>query len=276
MTKTNLTGVGDLIRRALTAFHHEGADRLFFYGVRYLSWNLRFHRLIRSFPEPVRTIIFKLIRYLVRNAIWLLKNRYPKKYTDADPYKCIYVDPSNIEYTTGDMGSKRRGWVVGGDWDQDGDRYMDRTIAKAIKQHFVDKMEWNETILSNKYSQQQFKERTDAIEQLYQHIHHNGYKSQRQLLEEDPEAAWSGLNDTMHPLANEVTVDIGRDGEILWNMCGQHRLAIAKVLDINYIPVQIMRRHANWQAVRETIREDDLISIEPYHLHPDLVDLTKS
>lgn len=272
MTKANFTGVEGALKRSLKICYCEGADRLFFYTVRYVSWKVRFHRFVRSLPGPVKAGVFKLIRFILRKFIRLLYKRYPEKYTDADPYKYIYVDPSEIEYTTGEIFSKRRGWVVDGDWDLNGDRYMDRTFASAIEQRFVDGLDWEETVLIYKYEGRIFEERTEAIERLYRNIREDGYKSQRQLLEEDPEAAWNGLNDAMHPLLNEVAVDIGREGELLWNICGQHRLAIARILDVDRIPVQVFRRHAEWQRLRNAVGEGKQPP-ESLRDHPDLQDV---
>ena len=107
---------------------------------------------------------------------------------------------------------------------------MERPRPKAIEQHFHTGLDWSETVLADVHDEAEFRRRADAIDQLYQQICDGGYKSQRQLIKESPKTAWNGLNDAMHPLANEIAVDVGRDGQLLWNMCGQHRLAIAKIL----------------------------------------------
>ena len=149
---------------------------------------------------------------------------------------------------------------------------MYRTLPKAIEQRFADGLEWGETVLGDRYDMGTLEDRGKEIDRLYRHVRDDGYKSQRQLVEQSPGAAWKGLNDAMHPLANEIAVDIGRDGEFLWNMCGQHRLAIAKVLEIDRIPVQVFRRHAQWQAIRDRARRGEEIPKE-FCDHPDLVDV---
>ncbi|WP_143420329.1 hypothetical protein [Halorubrum vacuolatum] len=209
---------------------------------------------------------------LVRMAISAFRTIYPEKYTDADPYKIIHVDPDAIAYTSGERSSKRRGWVVDGDWDLGGDPFMQRTRPRAIAQRVNEGMAWEVTALTDKYDPAEVAERGVKMEALYSRIRTEGYRSQRQLLETDPEAAWSGLNDTMHPLANEVAVDIGRHGELRWNMCGQHRLAFARVLDLDRIPVQVFRRHAEWQKIRDRVRRGEDIP-EEFRAHPDLADL---
>ncbi len=272
MGKIDFFSFLNLIKKSVKTLETEGADRLLLYGIRYLSWKGQLHRLVRTLPNPIATVVYLLIRETVRQTIWLLNKIYPHKYTDADPYKRIYIDPSEIEYTSGKIFSKRRGWVVDGEWDQNGDRYMNRTFASAIEQRFIEGLDWEETVLADKYQGQKFDRRSTAIDRLYQNIRENSYKSQRQLLQQDPEAAWVSLNDAMHPLANEIAVDIGRNGELLWNICGQHRLAIAKILDIDQIPVQVFRRHAKWQEFRNAAKEEKRLP-ESVCDHPDLQDV---
>lgn len=275
MGKVEFSGFRAVLEHSLTTLRTEGLDRLFLYGARYLSWKLRLHHFVRSLPHPIAAAVYVLIRGAVRRTVWLLNRIAPQKYTDTDPYKRICVDPSLIEYTTGEIFSKRRGWVVDGEWDRAGEPYMERPFAKAIEQRFVEGFEWDETVLGDRYDKATLENRGEEIDQLYQHIRDDGYKSQRQLLEESPEAAWNGLNDAMHPLANEIAVDIGRDGEILWNICGQHRLAIAKVLGVDRIPVQVFRRHVEWQKVRDAVRQGEDLP-ERLREHPDLRDVIEN
>jgi len=203
---------------------------------------------------------------LLRTNRWL----FPGRYTDADPYKTIYVDPNEIQMTSGDPFSKRRGWVVDGDWDKQGKPFNELQYPKAIRQRFVDGLDWEETDLMEKNDRKKLIKRGREIDALYHKIKQNRYFSQNQLLKKDPEVAWQGLNDAMHPLGNEVTIDIGRNGEFLWNICGQHRLAIAQILNLDQIPVQVFRRHTKWQEIRENIRK----GTEEYSTnHPDLADL---
>lgn len=275
MGKITFSGVLDVVKYSVAVLRHEGLDRVLLYGARYLCWKLRFERAVQDFPSPLPMVVYHLIKSSVRWRVNLLNKLYPNKYTDADPYKCLFVDPDSIENTTGEIFSKRRGWVVDGDWDTVGEPYMQRAFATAIQQRFDQGLNWEETTLADKYDAETLENRGEAIDQLYQHILDNGYKSQRQLLKQSPETAWDGLNDAMHPLANEIAVDIGRDGELLWNICGQHRLAIAKVLDIDQIPVQVFRRHADWQDVRDNVREDSVVPPE-IEKHPDLQDILNS
>jgi len=271
MISKYLKFVNRVVQKVIRSIITLGLDRTFLLGLRYVSWNVNYHNLIKSLPNKASYFIFLFTSSFVRIIVKLFRTIRPWKYTDADPYKIIYVDPSDIEFTTGEIYSKRRGWVVDGEWDKQGTQYMDRTYARAITERFEDGLKWEDTILAEKYDPSTLAKRGREIDSLYRSIRDNGYKSQKELLKQDPEAAWKGLNDAMHPLANEIAVDIGRNGELLWNICGQHRLAIAKVLGLEQIPVQVFRRHAKWQAIRENVCQS---SGNHSPEHPDLVDLT--
>ena len=275
MGKITFSGVLDVIKYSVAVLRHEGLDRVLLYGARYLCWNLQFERAVQDFPSPLPMVVYHLIKSSVRWRVNLLNKLYPNKYTDADPYKRIFVDPASIENTTGERSSKRRGWVVDGDWDTVGEPYMQRAVPTAIQQRFDQGLNWEKTVLADRYDGETLESCGQAIDRLYQHIRDDGYKSQRQLLKQSSETAWDGLNDAMHPLANEIAVDIGRDGELLWNMCGQHRLAIAKVLDIDKVCVQVFRRHTGWQQIRDQVRKTGDVP-DKFSNHPDLYDLTDS
>ncbi|GAB7091208.1 hypothetical protein JCM18237_14790 [Halorubrum luteum] len=251
--------------------YHE-LDRIGLLGCRFVSYRTDFHRRVASMPPRIATWVFLTFVALYKCVVSFLRRVAPGRWTDADPYKYIYVDPSDIEHATERNFSKRRGWVVDGPWDKKRISYMNRPNPRAIEQRFVQGCEWEDTVLAKKYDREEFIERSDAIERLYRQIRDEGYKSQCELLSESPEAAWNDLNDAMHPLANEIAVDIGRNGELLWNICGQHRLAIAKVLDIDRIPVQVFRRHAKWQGLRNAAREGKDLP-ESVRDHPDLQDV---
>lgn len=247
-------------------------DRLFLLGMRYLSCSIEFHDRVSSVDPRIAALIYSGTATGVRAVLTGFRKLVPTKYTDADPYKSFSADPNNIRKTTGEPFSKRRGWVVDGNWDRQGQKFMDRVCPKAIKQHTINGLEWDETILADHYTGEKYQRRRERIENIYNSIRAEGYQSQRELLSQNPDTAWNGLNDAMHPLANEIAVDIGRNGELLWNMCGQHRLAIAKVLEVDEVYVQVFRRHAEWQEIREKARMGS--EVPPgVRNHPDLRDI---
>lgn len=247
-------------------------DRLLFLTCRWISWKVRLHQRVGPLPPSISEYIFLTIRFTIKYTVTIFRSLFPARYTDADPYKNVYVDPASIVLISGKSPSKRRGWVCKGTWDLTEKEFMNRTYPAAIRQRFRDGSPWVETPLTEKYTGDELRARGSEIDDLYGEIQEHGYRSQSELLRESPEVAWRGLNDAMHPLVNEITVDIGRDGELLWNIGGQHRLAIAKVLDIDAVPVQVFRRHKEWQKIRERARRGEEVP-ERFREHPDLQDV---
>lgn len=59
-------------------------------------------------------------------------------------------------------------------------------------------------------------------------------------------------------------MNVHRNGELAKSGSCNHRLSIAKLADVDEIPVLVRVRHADWQAVRDELRRAD---------SPDLADL---
>lgn len=100
-----------------------------------------------------------------------------------------------------------------------------------------------------------------GYEQLYETIREDGYKTQSEL-------ASSGS------IFDEINICIGQDGEIIVKH-GHHRASIAKVLELETVPVYVRARHSQWQQLRDEIWEAETASTlserAREHLdHPDM------
>ncbi len=201
------------------------------------------------------------------------------RYTDADPCKLLWVEPSRITDSLLESAPTYPQWgrVVGGRWDTQHQPFAERAVARAIRQRFEAGRPWDETALVEAYSEQlerfgnawehtswsAFETRCQQIEQLYDSLCEHGYQP---LSRREPQLAGS-----VGGLIAEINVDIGRDGEIYWRSYGQHRLAIAKLLGLESVAVVVNRRHRHWQTVRDRIRETRDCDITPERrAHPDL------
>jgi len=108
--------------------------------------------------------------------------------------------------------------------------------------------------------------RTKYIENLHQSMDENGYLTQEKAPNDHRN------KDIFH----EVSVNIGRNGEIIFNnRSGHHRLSLAKILDVDKIPVIVIARHKQWQKLRADIYNNGLSEEhgEEIRNHPDLQDL---
>ncbi|WIV65929.1 hypothetical protein [Natrialbaceae archaeon AArc-T1-2] len=208
----------------------------------------------------------------------------PSRYTDAPAFDLIEVDPNRIEWSLLESAPARPQWgrVVGGDWDRRADRFEDRAVYRGLCQRYRDGYEWAETALVDAFADQLrrfgtawgytsmtgFENRCTEIDRLYESVREHGYRRQAELIDRTGTAV---------PRLDEINVDVGRDGTLYWRSYGQHRLAIAKLLALESVPVLVHRRHRRWQAIRDRVRTDrpgDLPpSVRARLDHPDLRDL---
>ncbi|MCU4744284.1 hypothetical protein OB955_18195 [Halobacteria archaeon AArc-m2/3/4] len=83
-------------------------------------------------------------------------------------------------------------------------------------------------------------ERCRDLETLAVDMICEGYRSQRELV-----TAGESDRDVVGTFAEEITVDVARDGELL-AVGGKHRLCLAKAIGLERIPVSILVRHRDW------------------------------
>lgn len=194
---------------------------------------------------------------------------------NLDPYTIYYVDPADIERISGrnDATTNRRGHfgsVQPGEWDRKYPTasspmqrlYMAHQFSRSpfyngLEQRYLDGKEWKNTELHHTVAENSFKTDSDVectnwyedIDELYEAIRTEGYRAQHEIA--GGTYCTSGGFGIVDILANEITVDIGRDGTLRF-VDGKHRLAIAKVLDLDTIPVSIAVRHDRWADTVES------------------------
>lgn len=228
--------------------------------------------------------------------------RYAARYGDAAPpqYELVWVDPVDIECCTlpslmGQLDLSQYGThVVGGDWDRlatyDGVWYTrafdppviapfeSHALYRSMRAHFDDGVPWEETdwfhwidehpgAVGQYPTAESTAERLDRVDELFEFIRSNGYKTQREL---EDEAAIPLKQSTFPcPEHYEIDVNIGRSGELFFNFNGRHRLAIAKLLGLDRVPVRIFARHFEWQQKRIAAVESPE-RVAGFEDHPDL------
>jgi len=254
-------------------------------------------------------ISIKFVRGLISNQCGLIRNQLVTKsdllweyqirkatkqvanQTDADPFKIIWVDPKQIQYVSGNIKYNLNadpyhleritstfsfdmfGGIEDGDWDINNDEFTGISEYNAIKQRYENCIPWQETdyfkrhlkriekfgCSRNCHDKEELLEACERYENLLYEIKKDGFKTQR-------EHGKSTFYD-------EISVNIGRTGEFLLRG-SRHRLSIAKVLEIEQIPIIVRVRHKLWQELRDEFQNngfnDDRANLRD---HPDLQDI---
>ena len=240
-------------------------------------------RLAASAPGSERWLLAARDRY-ARAYVALTRVRNRLRYdAPPEPYRLLRVDPAEVRGMAGrDRPMYRAAGVVeGGDWDRVDERFADTDVYRAYEAHFEDGVPWDETAFYDRIveeiasgrtrwgcdSKAAFDARCERLDDLYETIATEGFRSQAAL-------AADGGGPLGEPTAlpterrkDEVAVHVGRDGDLLF-ADGRNRLAIAKLLDLEAIPVRVLRRHADWQAERDSVARGESVDAGP--THPDL------
>ncbi|WP_380677849.1 hypothetical protein [Salinigranum sp. GCM10025319] len=184
------------------------------------------------------------------------------------------------------------GQIRGGEWDLPRHRrdLEDNWVVVGLRQRFEEGRDWKDTVYYEQARQQfiegnskwnyenidQFIEvRCAYVDDLYRLIRDVGYRPNDEGRHDVPE---QDVRSTEYEQRFEPLVVIGRDGDVLLED-GRHRVAIAKILDIESIPANVLGRHREWQRVRDTLaRVRTRSEVDPTlrtHLgHPDLTDIS--
>lgn len=221
------------------------------------------------------------------------------------PFAVVRVDPKRIEHLVESDGYpdqtreqctfpnpkfKHAGRIVSGDWDRPDSRFDDTDLYRGFEAHFRSDVPWPETRFYRRTiayledgfelwgcrSEADFRRRCAYLDDLYETIAAEGYRSQATL--EDAIEPRSGPRRVLGIVTDEITVCVGREGALLF-MDGRNRLAIAKILELESIPVWIMVRHADWQRRRsDMVRETGSgnVDSERFRSHPDIEYLLES
>lgn len=199
------------------------------------------------------------VRGMYSKYLAMRRKFHPSRFTDADPFKIIYVNPQEITERASNL-PRCWGRVIGGEREREppwsGPEY------EALKKRYADGKDWSEI----EYSIEQ----KEYWETLCNSMQEHGYQSQAEL------NGQHGIETNSWDC--EVGVAIAGDGEVLWIKRDSHRLRMAKFLGIEKIPVQVRLRHTEWQTIRDEIRKakssEELSPKAQKQLsHPDVVDI---
>ena len=212
--------------------------------------------ILRFYLHIIKPLLDKVpyLRKILRNLWemhWKFRLKLKSFHQSADLHSIYWISPQEITYALREEFPiyKYKGNVLDGDWDLPHNliKFEELDIYQALYQHFIEGKEWQETdfyhrvlaeiesgmIKWNCLSNKDFEERCKKLDALYQDIKNNGFETQKKL------------RGGVRKMEDEIAVVIGRNGDLIFNN-GRHRLAIAKILDLDKIPVKITLRHKRW------------------------------
>jgi len=216
--------------------------------------------VLNKFPRLEKAAVsflhhMRILRYQ-RQSKELLKN----KDNNLDFDKIFWLDPKKIQYLSLKEFDTHidKGKIIDGDWDLSERPFEELDVHIAFKERFIEGKKWETTVYYQRVldefnrgkflwdckNQSDFDLRLKKLEALFETIKNNGYKSQQEI---QPKK-----NPDPTKLDDEVTVNIGRHGDLLFNN-GAHRLSIAKLLHVPKIPIKITVRHLEWVNLRRQI-----------------------
>lgn len=246
---------------------------------------------------------YRRIRYEKNRKYYELK-QFVSKYDVTDPDNIYWIDPMLIEYHTNyrlnrgvhfkdrvfDM-NKDKGQIYDGDWDISPYRFRDLDVYKAFHDRIIHNKQWEETdfykyeltqIENGRsrwgcYTRKDWDQRCHFLDSLIESIRDNGYRISHQVT-----SSQGHLKKFLRrEMAEEITVNIGRNGEYLFQ-ASRHRLAIAQLVGVERVPVKVLVRHKQWQNLRQQLlalanrrqggASPSKILYQPV-LHPDLSDI---
>jgi hypothetical protein len=186
----------------------------------------------------------------------------------ADPRRLVEVDPARIRRWNNEVDLHwGLGRVQAGNWDANEHCEPVRELVnyRGLRQRFEEGRDWDDTALYEAAASafaagESFRgydslaefeaERLSYLDALHASIREEGYRPNRDATH-DPASDGNDFEDAyVHHF--EVLVVVRRDGEVCLTE-GVHRFAIADLLGLDALPVEVLCRHADWQATRDKI-----------------------
>ena len=212
-------------------------------------------------PESLK-IPYKTLIYNAWKPILVIRKRLEPSLYDDGPLRIndvCWINPNDIiMYSLPQFLPvfRFKDRIVDGNWDECTRKFEDSNLFKLSYERFHDNKDWEEIAIYQETmkewinglsiwvsaSKEGFDAHLNMIDNLYESIKKEGYKSQKQI----------AVKFRKFLIKEEVAVNIGRFGHILFND-GRHRLIVAKLLGIERMPVTITVRHPRWARFKNEI-----------------------
>lgn len=257
-------------------------------------------RLLRAISYQIRSTL-PSVYYSLAEWWYRKKKDFDTDHWEAplNPYKLVWVSPDRITKMTSRCPNlpiedriEKFGEVKEGDWDISSDmnyaswrpdqygenkwiydllierKFEQTTFFKSAKKHFHAGIPWEDTEFHDEMmsrfesgkkgmpaygtNMDEFKQSLEDIDALYNSVRKKGVLPEERINNKPFDYT---INDS-------ILVDIARDGEFLF-VEGRRRLTVAKLLNIDTVPVRIQVRHRDWMEFRDRVYKNEIDEEHP-------------
>ncbi len=215
-----------------------------------------------------REVLATTFNHMVHQIVYRYNKRNISEH-DGLP-KIIFVDPDDVRYSTipepylPHKNAEAFVGELGGVWDRFQKDFEDLKLYQSLKNRFERGYPWEETVMYQSSvwgienglstwngcrTKSELNERCKSLDKLYIELAENGY-SQSGVPIRKLEHSYADQTDQViqvgdYLIPDESRVGIGRHGEYIRLGGGKHRVVLAKLLDIEKIPVVVLIKHTN-------------------------------
>jgi hypothetical protein len=149
----------------------------------------------------------------------------------------------------------RKGDILPGGWDDATLKFSDLLEYKALYRHINGIEKWRDSVFANRMKMYMLNTSKESIGAQYRF---KGFENPSEfaiareaqinvLIQsiKDYGVQPSGGKDCYISELDDISVNLSHTGEVIFNNRGHHRLAIAKILNIELVPVQLIVWHSN-------------------------------
>lgn len=189
----------------------------------------------------------------------LRRRRAPDRWTIASPSRLHLIPPGAVAHLARvRLPESHRGLRTGGDWDRDAPAIADLALTALLRARFLEGRSWEEAGLRSGLGVGDALAEAPGLGTRYVGLDASAVL--RRGAELDALHAslardgWLPHHTVGAPFDRELAVAIGRDGRIIRNSSGLHRLILAQLLDLPTIPVRVLTEHVELIGLPAVLR----------------------
>ena len=168
----------------------------------------------------------------------------PGAWTPRDPHRIMWVSPEEIAATTAHrIGESLRGRVVDGDWDLTAVPLRSLTLWRGLEQRIVEGRPWHDTDLASGTRGPEAPNAGSRLVDADPAALAERFRRLDELVTSLRRDGWLPHHDVGATFDREMAVVVGRDGRLLRNSGGLHRLIVAQLIGLERIPCRILVEH---------------------------------